>query len=489
MQKNPFFSRSSVKARQLAQQLVEMAAQRPQAPMLTISVVSKDTLALGWEGILRKMAEKAVCIKLVGWTNDKGVVPTLILYPKVMLRYSKGRLSPNDTFGRRVMDILRVLSDPGKTQAKTQAMSRAFARAKTALENFSLEMAAQAGKTGRDHPALTLRMLDWVMPGQIRVNPATAEQASLRSGQVTWAMRHPLPTRVKVTVVLDVRVPEGCALMSPADCQEGPQADADGDQVLLLDDWEGSNPDPVCGPKQAHDGLQGLADTSLAGWLKPGKLKKLRFDGLLKVDAKAFGETVHQLAAYSVSGIGQVGYNPSLAMALLALVGDKAFKPMAVTGFRRLYEDMLLAGLTPERWQVFKVARDLRCAGPLHGTLKRGFEQIGLHFSDEQVRLFVIARAITMAASSLENGAESVSRKLVALMDGYEGYVKLYGLVRAIDAGRLDSVFLPQWQWILEGFDPELPLIKVLNEVCPILMAARGEREARQQRAEYAVTV
>lgn len=492
---NPYFTRASVKNRETVGQMLDMVRQLvgETDTVITVKAVTDEKMQLGWQGLLQALRAAAKVVKLQGWANDKGVTPVLAIYPGAMLRYSQGRLSPTDTFGRRVMDICRILNarhnkggEP--TLQETQAMTRAFARARGALEQFSLELASKAGKTGRSYPVLTARMLDWVPAGALHVHPESLEQAGLKEGWQVWAQRHPLPTRVKLTLVSDDRVPQGTGLLNPVDATEGCQMDADGDQLVLIPDWVGSNPEPIAGPTYALEGLPGIESTSLVDWLKPGKLSKLRWDGMFSTDVETFSATVHRLAQYSVTGIGQVGYSPGLCMAVLGLAGVTPFIPVMALGFRRLYEDLMLAGYTPERWALFTTLRDLKSEekGPLVRILQRLLKANGFEFDEWQVQAYVHARAMASAASSLENGAEMVSTRLSKLMGEYGEHMPLYGLVKAVDAGRIDSIFLPRWEGIVAQYDAELPLVQVLKEICPLMLAARQETDARVQRAEYA---
>lgn len=492
---NPHYTKRSKAARQLISEMLDMVAQTMDGTELKVQRLTQDTWDLGWDGMMKKFVAAVRAgnhsgVVLVGWQNEYGKVPMLKILPQAVLRYAPGRLTPRDAFGRRLLEILQVLKDrpaAGTTIGRetTQAMSLAFQRAKASLDALSIDLAGKAGKTGRDYPVFTLRGHDACPVTQAWISSETLAGAHRQAGQHVWLQRHPLPTRVRLELVVAEWVPAGTICVNPVAAQEGMSADFDGDQCHSVNAW--GTTASVVGPETAHMGIPSLGDTALVGWLRPtGLKKKLFFDKPLSVPSSDFAEVVSKLGQFSVAGIGQVGYNPALVMAMLALLGHPGCQNLQGFGYRRLYEDVQLAGLTEQRWALFEVARDLEPSaghGDLVTSLMTHFAACGLQFTREQTLIYIKARAIGKAVATVENDG-MIGKTVKELMGDAAKHMRLFGLLRAVDGERLGSAFLPQWQAILEGYPADMPLIAILRETCPLMLRAQRLREARKEREE-----
>ena len=491
---NPFMTKKSIISREVVADMIKMVSQGYQpSELLLVKKFKAETIALGWEGVLKQMRtvleEKGLQAILL---QPFGGPLTLQISPTALLRYSDGRLNPRDQFGQQLWNVIKMMTgdSPFGVLTKENEIRRAHARAKGALENFSLDLAAKSGKSAREYPCLTARMMDWVEPDVARINPKTIKLCALKMGREYWLIRHPLPTRGKVTIIGDTRVPEGTILTNPATAQDANSEDADGDQTLLIPDWEMSESDIQVGPQTYMDGVASIGDTTLTSWLKVKPLKeKLGYSGMLKMTRKEYINTISKLSEYSVSGIGQVGYGPALAITTLALVGVEEFRSMTGTGFRRMYEDLMLAGMTSERWELFEQARSLETpqGKQLIPHLNELFQKAGIDFDAKQTQKYVIARLLVKAISQIERYGYA-SKSVIGSLGGYAQYISIYGLVRAVDAGKLQSTFIKNYRNILEHYDSKLPLVATLKEVCPNMLNAQQQtlkkRELNKQRAE-----
>ncbi len=489
---NPMFSKRTVAMRQIVGELVDMSRQDlAVGANASVKAMKAETVALGWKATL--LAMQAVLDTM----GKQGIVLTagefkLLVYPKVLLRYSAGKLSPGDAFGRRVWDIIKGLAPRklGEAVVTEGDWKRMFGRARAALEAFSLDVASRVGKTAKEHASVTLRCLDHIAPDEFWMHPDTAAWVRLEDRAPCEIRRHPLPTFGQGYARVAEWVPIGTVVVSPLTMQLASSADADGDQ-MVVDLGHPSMVNHAAGVGTYMHGVPSLKDTALVGFLNPdGKsLKdKLGYTGMLRIPVETFIETLNKLAEYSVTGIGQVGYNPSLAMATLGLVGEADFKPLLGTGYRRLYEDLLLAGMTEKRWELFKAARSPKPDGT--ADLHAKFTAAGFSFTEKEVSCYIIGRALAMAASQKERNG-FVSERVMDLLGEYQKHIDLYGLVKALDAGRLDSVFLPQWQEILAKYPADNVLCSTLAACAPVSAKAAAQRsfirEVQQERRDFGI--
>jgi hypothetical protein len=481
---NPMFSKRSQLAREVVLDLVDMAKQQPKGKVLKVSKTKPETIATGWKEALKTMS---AVLKTRG---ENGIVLAhgdlrLFIVPEVMARYSNGRLSPGDAFGRGVWDIMRELS---KEAPDASVLKRSFSRAKAALTAFSLEVASRVGKTAKEHPSLTLRMLDHVPPTEAWVDEVTAAFLGVEDGDKIEGRRHPLPTFAQLVVRVHPNVPTGTITTSPWTAQMAWSADADGDQVVLTTGWP-SGKHHAASVFTAMQGMRSLKETALVSFLNPDHktlAQKLGYQGMLKIPVAKFVDTLYQIAEYSVTGIGQIGYNPALGIAVLGLMGEREYKQLVGFGYRRAYEDTCLAGLTPERWEVLRTCRSPENAGDVQSV----FNSAGFKFDLKQASAYQVGRALGMAASQMERRGY-VSPKVLEMLGSAESYINLFGVVKALDAGRLDSVFLTNWEEHLNLY-PDNNLTRTLREVAPVAAAAgaqiRWQREVEAERREYGIS-
>jgi hypothetical protein len=479
------FSRKTVAMRAVVEQLVDMSKQDMSNPstLMVVKAVKAETIASGWKAALTTMAEALETRGLVACVLSAGD-RTLLVQPRVMLRYSAGRLSPGDAFGRCVWDILRAMAS-GAPKSSDSDWNRRFARARAALEAFSLDVASRVGKTAKEHAAVTLRSLDHISPEEVWMHPETAAWVQLVDRAPCELRRHPLPTFGQQIARVASWVPVGTLVVNPLVLQWAASADCDGDQGVV-DVGHPSATNHVAGAATYMHAGPDLAGTPMVAFLQTKPLaEKLGYKGLLRIPVEQFVTTLYQQAEYGVCGIGQVGYNPALAMATLGLVGEADFKPLMGTGYRRLYEDLMLAGLTPERWALFTAAR--KPGDDLLG-LQAKFNAVGVTFTEKETACYVVARSLAQAIGQMERNG-FVSEKVMEALGENQRHINLFGLVKALDAGRLDSVFLPLWQETLAKYQADNEFIRTLAAVAPVAAKAGTQRrqvkQAAAERAEY----